>query len=508
MMLWKIRSAVIIRAACVLFLASTITLAAQPLEGEVVDASGGEVALRIPASARLHPGDEIELTYMAGGMELKLGVYRVLRVDGTRVAGKVVSGAIPPSPQMKVLVYMSDQAAPPIVDADSPAAGSSKSTVATGQVVEVAGTDVRIKLDSPGVVNAGNRVELAYVTTAGMEMTVGTWSVARVEGGGIWARVVDSATGPRVGLRATIYPQGSGARETGSAADGVNDRGESGTAGTIFSSDFGGKKGPVDLASIQSALKAMGYAPGRVDGVMDEATRRAIEQFQKDEGLPVDGRPGHDLSWELHLASLDFGRYIEDPAGESYRKGRDFFFGRNGQPQDYERAATFLRQAAEQGHSRAQNMLGAVYGKGLGVQPDYAEAVKWYRRAADQDLANGQYNLAVMYANGHGVPRDLAEAERWFRLAANQGYASAQYNLGYMYKQGLGVPQDFAAAVVWLRKAAEQNLAPAQYVLGLMYAGGLGLTRDETAAVEWFRRAAAQNYTKAQEELRQRGLSW
>jgi hypothetical protein len=237
-MLWKTRSTVILRAACVLLLAAAFAFAAQPLEGEVVDTSGGEVALRIPASPELRPGDEIELTYMAGGMELKLGVCRVLRIDGTRIAAKVISGAIPPSPQMKVLVYLSDQASPPIVDSDSPAAGSAKSMVATGEVAEVAGTDVRIKPDSPGVFNPGDRVELVYVTTTGMEMKVGTWSVTRIEGGEIWARVVDSATRPRVGLRATIYAQGSGARDTGSVADGVNDWRESGTEGTIFSSDF------------------------------------------------------------------------------------------------------------------------------------------------------------------------------------------------------------------------------------------------------------------------------
>ncbi len=45
-----------------------------------------------------------------------------------------------------------------------------------------------------------------------------------------------------------------------------------------------------DLAFVQSELNARGYRAGPVDGIMGPRTRSAIQRFQADTGLPVDGR--------------------------------------------------------------------------------------------------------------------------------------------------------------------------------------------------------------------------
>ncbi len=42
---------------------------------------------------------------------------------------------------------------------------------------------------------------------------------------------------------------------------------------------------------IQKSLKDMGYDPGPVDGIMGKKTRAAIQQFQRDKGLPAHGEP-------------------------------------------------------------------------------------------------------------------------------------------------------------------------------------------------------------------------
>lgn len=44
-----------------------------------------------------------------------------------------------------------------------------------------------------------------------------------------------------------------------------------------------------DVHEIQAALQSEGYDPGRADGVMDESTRAAIRDFQKDNNLVVTG---------------------------------------------------------------------------------------------------------------------------------------------------------------------------------------------------------------------------
>ncbi|MDP7056148.1 MAG: sel1 repeat family protein, partial [Alphaproteobacteria bacterium] len=51
---------------------------------------------------------------------------------------------------------------------------------------------------------------------------------------------------------------------------------------------------------------------------------------------------------------------------------------------DYATALREWKPLAEQGNARAQNNLGVMYEKGLGVLQDYKTAVKWYTLAAEQ----------------------------------------------------------------------------------------------------------------------------
>jgi len=47
------------------------------------------------------------------------------------------------------------------------------------------------------------------------------------------------------------------------------------------------------------------------------------------------------------------------------------------------------------------------------------EAVKWYRQAADQGHAKAQRRLGFCYYGGYGVPRDMDESLKWYLKAAN-----------------------------------------------------------------------------------------
>jgi hypothetical protein len=72
-----------------------------------------------------------------------------------------------------------------------------------------------------------------------------------------------------------------------------------------------------------------------------------------------------------------------------------------------------------------------------GAPEDDAEAVERYRKAAEQGDAKAQNNLGAMYGKGKGVPQDDAEAVKWFRLAAEQGLAAAKRNLEVLVKKKL-----------------------------------------------------------------------
>ena len=48
----------------------------------------------------------------------------------------------------------------------------------------------------------------------------------------------------------------------------------------------------VNGRSVQKALKAAGFFPGKIDGEMGRQTREALKAFQKSKGLHADGLMG------------------------------------------------------------------------------------------------------------------------------------------------------------------------------------------------------------------------
>ena len=174
---------------------------------------------------------------------------------------------------------------------------------------------------------------------------------------------------------------------------------------------------------------------------------------------------------------------------------------------------TETRRLAEQGDADAQYNLGYRYVTGIGVPQDRAEAVRWLRLAADQGHTQAEDFLGRMPPMGSQRATDnVAETELpatlppatgqsprsgnpfrvpSLRTDAEQGDADAQFSLGVRYDIGLGVPQDDAEAVRWYRLAADQGNATAQNNLGLMYANGEGVLKDSVLAHMWFNIAGA-----------------
>ena len=54
-----------------------------------------------------------------------------------------------------------------------------------------------------------------------------------------------------------------------------------------------------DVAELQQRLSALGFYPGRVDGIFGDVTAASLREFQENAALPVDGILGHDTLAEL-----------------------------------------------------------------------------------------------------------------------------------------------------------------------------------------------------------------
>ena len=91
--------------------------------------------------------------------------------------------------------------------------------------------------------------------------------------------------------------------------------------------------------------------------------------------------------------------------------------------------------AAEQGKEVAQFQLALLYSaKDANGKTNYQEAVKWYRKAAEQGHAKAQLMLGICYSLGNGVEKNMDESLKWIRKAASQGDEDAKEALKRMGK--------------------------------------------------------------------------
>ena len=125
---------------------------------------------------------------------------------------------------------------------------------------------------------------------------------------------------------------------------------------------------------------------------------------------------------------------------------------------DYERAAFWVRKAADQGHARAALALGIFLEVGFGVPTDAKESVFWFRKAAEQGNADAQDLMGEMYVEGRVVPKDTQQAVFWYRKAAEQGNAHAQFNLGGMYNTGRRSDEGYPAGIALVPKGCGARL--------------------------------------------------
>ena len=128
---------------------------------------------------------------------------------------------------------------------------------------------------------------------------------------------------------------------------------------------------------------------------------------------------------------------------------------------------------------------------------NYTKALSCFKQAAEQGYAEAQFKYGQMYYNGEGVEKDDAEAMSWFQKAAQQECVWAQFFCGIMYAYGKSVPRNGYEAMNWFLKAAEQGLARAQYECGARYYHERNTDKNRDKAREWLEKAAAQGYEEA-----------
>lgn len=209
------------------------SVSAQTFYGKVIDIFGENITVQMEGNNTFKVRDKVDLSYMAGVMEMLIGQYEITQVKQNVFIAKEVSSSMPPSKEMNVIIVPTSSAdfvlmnsnEPPVAESPKEEKGfldkigglfkqeqKEETTLGpmSGEVTEVMGTDVKVKVTSPGSPQVGYRVELNFVTSSGKELPVGVWIVKSVQGQEIIASAQDMASAPRVGLKAKILKAEAG----------------------------------------------------------------------------------------------------------------------------------------------------------------------------------------------------------------------------------------------------------------------------------------------------------
>jgi len=88
---------------------------------------------------------------------------------------------------------------------------------------------------------------------------------------------------------------------------------------------------------------------------------------------------------------------------------------------------------AQNGNAVAQYTVGNAYWLGVGgVAKNPIAAANWLRKAAEQNHSGAQQLLGFFLANGVGVPQDYVEAYKWEYLSYEQGDSYANEAVRYL----------------------------------------------------------------------------
>jgi len=120
---------------------------------------------------------------------------------------------------------------------------------------------------------------------------------------------------------------------------------------------------------------------------------------------------------------------------------------------NYSTALKIWLPKAQAGDPQAQNYVGEIYDKGLGIEPDYEMAQVWYKKAARQGDSKAQMNLGYLYEKGLGVQKNQAVAMEWYAKSSKL----FKNNIPYAASLASGQESNQLSAELKLLKSSLKN---------------------------------------------------
>lgn len=225
----------------------------------------------------------------------------------------------------------------------------------------------------------------------------------------------------------------------------------------------------------------------------------------------------YSLGSRRFLRDKDLSQYCYETAmGMGNVRGRFYYalgcFEGNGSPKDPEKARRLVEPIVPSIEAEADEkaeytvILGDLYSFGLGKEQDYARAASLYRKAADMGNLEAMCDLGYIYLVGQGVEKDERLSCRWFKKSADLGYVHSMRDIGQNYYWGKGCEVDYPAAIRYFRMAMDNNYAHGTGDLAGCYFEGKGVEKDWKKAAELYLEAYRQDSERAFRDIHDKGI--
>ncbi len=134
-------------------------------------------------------------------------------------------------------------------------------------------------------------------------------------------------------------------------------------------------------------------------------------------------------------------------------------------PESISEMISYALPLAKSGNPGMQRFVSKIYCDGRGVPKDLDKAAEWMRKAAEKDHRWSNELFDILWKIG--TQESFAEMIDIASNLAEEGNAGAMGRLGRAYRDGKGVQKDVEKAAEWMRKAAEKNPSW-NYELGIL----------------------------------------
>lgn len=188
-----------------------------------------------------------------------------------------------------------------------------------------------------------------------------------------------------------------------------------------------------------------------------------------------------------------------------FQLGENYWEGKNGVAQNYEKAVECYTKAADAGHVGAIYSLGYCYANGMGINQDLEAADKLLSYAADQGNINAVSTLGRYLYWGDNLPVDKARGFRYLKYAADHGDADSMALVGDDYVSGIGSyegwgpAKDMAVGKEYLDKACELGSSVGLFLAANKYRHGFdGFPEELEYGTQLLKKAAEAGHPYAQ----------